>query len=426
MSREEAEHYFRIDNTATEWTMTSILYLEPTKFHAVLRLAYEHGGTYDSKPKGGIIHIPKESVPNPVISEQGIHSEPSHENEKLEEALGHTPPVSKSAPETAEEYALSRSLKGKLGQLVPCLADANGVVFDGLHRKQIDPNAWTVKLDKVKTATDRIEARLQTNFCRRKYSSEEIKEDIVSLVGYGFTAEEIADRNGVSLTTVYKYMPQANKDQVKVEAGKLGGEAKAESSATPAKQTVKTQDTAQPNIATPQFIASAQGYIATELKSCEKCGMPVHRSKMGLVAGKLVCPKCAGIAEPVAKPELPVKEYKPKETGDYRVAQMHPQKSKFELQVIQELQAEGLPLETDREFCVQKTVPDAILKLKDRTIAIYIDSEATHSEGDERDEFLRGSLKKLYGLDVLAVRYKSDSAEARQNAKEQIREFLKW
>jgi hypothetical protein len=75
---------------------------------------------------------------------------------------------------------------------------------------------------------------------------------------------------------------------------------------------------------------------------------------------------------------------------------------------------------------VQKTVPDAILKLKDRTIAIYIDSEATHSEGDERDEFLRGSLKKLYGLDVLAVRYKSDSAEARQNAKEQIREFLKW
>ena len=98
-------------------------------------------------------------------------------------------------------------------------------------------------------------------------------------------------------------------------------------------------------------------------------------------------------------------------------------------QIIQQekLQAEGLPLETDQEFCIQKTVPDATLKLKDRTIAIYIDNVATHQEGDERDEFLRSRLEKLHPeIHVCVVQYKNDSAEERQRAKETIKEFLKW
>ena len=41
---------------------------------------------------------------------------------------------------SSEDYTLSQSLKGKLGQLVPCLEDAEGIVFDGVHRKKVDPN----------------------------------------------------------------------------------------------------------------------------------------------------------------------------------------------------------------------------------------------------------------------------------------------
>jgi hypothetical protein len=154
--------------------------------------------------------------------------------------------------------------------------------------------------------------------------------------------------------------------------------------------------------------------------------MGFHISKATLIDDKNVCPRCAERVKPQPKLKIEPTPFKPKETGDYRVALMHPQKSKFELAVIQELQAEGLPLETDREFCVQKTTPDAVLKLKDRTIAIYIDNEATHREGNERDEWLRGLLEKLYNVKVCPIRYRADTKEEVQRAKETVKEFLKW
>jgi transposase len=312
-------------------------------------------------------------------------------------------------------------LKGKLGQLVPCLEDAEGRIFDGIHRKAIDPKAWTVKLDKIKTPVDRAQARMTVNFCRRHYMSEEMREDIALQIGSGLTVEQIADATGISKSTIYNYMPQELKDQKRVEAGKLGGEARAETFATSLEQTVKTQDTAQPEI--PQRI---QRETLNELVECANCHMGFHISKATLIDNKNVCPRCAEHVKPQPKPKIEPTPFKPKETGDFRVAQMHPQKSKFELQVIQELQAEGLPLETDREFCVQKTVPDAILKLKDRTIAIYIDNVETHKEGNERDEWLRGLLEKLYNVKVCPIRYRADTKEEVQRAKETVREFLKW
>jgi len=434
MSQEEAENYFHIENTATEWTLKSIRYLEPTKFRAVVALAKEYGGDYDATPGVRCIHIPKEVagtatglILNPIM---GLHSKPSHKadvrvesTEKLEEALGHTPPVSKSAPEkfeTAEEYALSRSLKGKLGQLVPCLEDAQGIVFDGLHRKKIDPNAWTVKIDRIKTPVDRAQARMTVNFCRRHYMSEEMREDIALQIGSGLTVEQIADATGISKSTIYNYMPQELKDQKKAEAGKLGGEARAEISATSLEQTVTTQDTAQPEI--PQRI---QRETLNELVECANCHMGFHISKATLIDNKNVCPRCAEHVKPQPKPKIEPTPFKPKETGDYRVALMHPQKSKFELAVIQELQAEGVHLETDVEVCAVKTTPDAIFQLRNgQMIAIYIDNEATHPEGNGRDEFLRSKIEQQ-GWKILPVRWKNDSGEERQRAKEQIREFLK-
>jgi hypothetical protein len=413
MSQEEAENYFHIENTATEWTLKSIRYLEPTKFRAVVALAKEYGGDYDATPGVRCIHIPKEPVPNPASNDR-----------KLEEALGHVPEKATNCPatykelgnalptETSEEYALSRSLKGKLGQLVPCLEDAEGRIFDGIHRKAIDPKAWTVKLDKIKTPVDRALARMTVNFCRRHYTSEEMKDDIGLLIGSGLTVEQIAETSGISVRTVYRYMPQEAKDEKKVEAGQT------KSLLTAVTTNIKTQET-------PVF-PRIEKETLNEIVECANCHMGFHISKATLIDDKNVCPRCAEHVKPQPKPKIEPTPFKPKETGDFRKALMHPQKSKFELTVIQELQAEGLPLETDREFCVQKTVPDAILKLKDRTIAIYIDNVETHKEGNERDEWLRGLLEKLYNVKVCPIRYRADTKEEVQRAKETVREFLKW
>ncbi len=72
-----------------------------------------------------------------------------------------------------------------------------------------------------------------------------------------------------------------------------------------------------------------------------------------------------------------------------------------------------------------KTIPDAILRLQTGNIAIYIDNEVTHPEGNGRDEFLRDKIE-LQGWKVLPIRWKNDSQEERQRAKETIREFLRW
>lgn len=460
MSREEAEHYFSIENTAEEWTMKSILYLEPTKFHAVLALAKEYGGTYDPKSKGSVIHIPKESVPKPVINEQGIHSEGSKENEKLEEALGHTPPSKstlskaeeedvaisqkeiqegkaksfktadeviadlKKPIETTEEYALSRSLKGKLGQLVPCLEDAEGRIFDGVHRKAIDPKAWTVKLDKVKTPVDRALARMTVNFCRRHYTSEEMKNDIGLLIGSGLTMEQIVESTGISESTIYKYKPQELKNQVRVEAGKEAHRI-SQDIAPSSEVTVKTQDTVQPNIAvrdTPQFIASAQGYIATELKSCEKCGQPVHRSKMGLVAGKLVCPTCAGIGEPVKPPTIE-KELKPRDFDSYaqKRAGMQVQHSKLEMDLLTELSTRGVTPQRDYSICLWATDPDGTYP--EKKLAYYVHGEP-HDKGKalERDDEIKAALERA-GWSVLVFRHGEGSVK---EWADQVQEALKW
>jgi very-short-patch-repair endonuclease len=444
MSKEEAEHYFRIENTASEWTLKSILYLEPTKFHAVLRLAYEYGGTYDPKLKGGVIHIPKEVagtatglILNPIM---GLHSKPSHKadvrvesTEKLEEALGHVPEKAANCPatykesgnalptETSEEYALSRSLKGKLGQLVPCLESADGIVFDGLHRKKVDPNAWTVKVDRVKTPVDRALARMTVNFCRRHYTSEEMRDDIGLLIASGLTVEQIIESTGISESTIYKYKPQELKDQVRVEAGKEAHRI-SQDIAPSSEVTVKTQDTAQPNIATPQFIPSAQGYIATELRSCEKCGMPVHRTKMSLVDGKLVCPKCAGVAEPAAKPEFTKLPAMPKDAWTFRRAQMSPQHSSMEMAVLQRLNGKGVQVMTDFEFCLQKTTPD--FWFPDKRTAVYLDGPV-HQGREDRDELLRELLRKRHGVNVVSIPYVADTETERERVFGVVMEAVK-
>jgi len=100
---------------------------------------------------------------------------------------------------------------------------------------------------------------------------------------------------------------------------------------------------------------------------------------------------------------------------------MQPQKSKFELAVIQDLQSEGVALETDREFCLMKTKPDGYNTKKN--VAIYIDGPP-HEGKEERDDRIRGLLAKRHGCHVLTVKFAHDNMKERETAKQKIREFL--
>jgi len=448
MSQEEAENYFHIENTASEWTLKSIRYLEPTKFHAVLKLAAEYGGTYDPKAKGGVVHIPKEGL---------------DKDEKLEEALGHTPPskatlskaeeedvvasrkeiqdgkaktfktadeliveLHKNDNESSEEYALSRSLKGKLGQLVPCLEDAEGRIFDGIHRKAIDPKAWTVKLDKIKTPVDRALARMTVNFCRRHYMPEEMKNDIGLLIGSGLTVEEIIESTGISERTIYKYKPQELKNQVRVEAGK---EAHRESQdkAASSQVTVKTQDAAQPEI--PQRI---QRETLNELVECANCHMGFHISKATLIDNKNVCPRCAEHVKPQPKPKIEPTPFKPKETGDFRVAQMHPKVSKMDtamlvrLQNNEELRKLGWRIEFQKPRTKVICISDVTLIDRfGKEIDVYFDFVETHKNSEVEDDFRRQEAARIHKVEVIPLLYDAVTETEERRLEKAIVEQLK-
>ena len=407
----EASEKFRIEETDKQWTIKAIGYLDAKTWKTILEAVSDRGGGYtkDESTKFAIFTIPKVSG-----------SQISH----VEEVAS----MEKNIPEEGD-YALSRSMKGKLGQLVPCLKDGEDIVIDGFHRLKVNPNAWTVKLDHIKTPVDRAMARMTVNFCRRHYTSEEMTNDIGLLIGAGYTVQQIAETTGISERTIYSYMPQQLKDQKLSEAQKKGWEEKKEKEFARLQTTLKTQETPKGIIEQPQKMNGTQVYqkYLGGTRECEQCGQQSPRQSMHFVNNKLVCPQCAGKTErpPITKPEPPQKPYK--EKPEQRRAVMQPQKSKFELAVIQELQTEGYQIETDREFCLVKTIPDGILHRKaGKPLAIYIDSVETHPEGNETDDFCRTKLKKFYGFDICEVRYESDTKEERQHAKDKIKEFLKW
>ena len=143
----------------------------------------------------------------------------------------------------SDEYDLAKSSK-KLGPLVPILKDKNGNIIDGFHRQNANPDWPTITVESVDSDAKLELARLATNFCRRRLEPSEIQNRLSFLVGKcGMKPEEISEQTGISLTTIYKYLPQDLKDEKKAELGKAGGIASGETrSASSAKQTVKTQD----------------------------------------------------------------------------------------------------------------------------------------------------------------------------------------
>jgi len=140
------------------------------------------------------------------------------ENPKIENRI----PSQPVRDEGTQSYDLKASVSG-VGELVPVLVDASGNCIDGNHRKEVDPNWKTITLQHINNPVLLELARLAVNFCRRRLPSEELQNKIVTLVQAGLTPEEIADKTGISISTIYRHLPNEFKNQQRVMAGKASG-----------------------------------------------------------------------------------------------------------------------------------------------------------------------------------------------------------
>ena len=291
-----------------------------------------------------------------------------------------------------KSYDLKKSVEG-LGQLYPILIDAHGNVIDGFHRKDIDPKWPTLTLDHIDSTVKLEAARLAANFNRRNVSPEELRQKIGFLVGAGLKPAEIAKLTGLSERTIYRYTPEALKDKAKVDAGRVKSEVSRD-------------------------VVTA----VSRLVECECCGMGTREPK---AFGKYtrLCDRCYFKAvkyprlfarEPTAKPE--VKEFKPKETGEFRRAQMQPPRSKFEDQFDEAAAKAGLPYgESNIDICVQKFNVDKYYKCPKGNLIVEFKGPV-HKGREDRDEARRDLLLRKPNTEMLEIDYEAPSQQAVQDA----------
>lgn len=187
----------------------------------------------------------------------------------------------------SEEYNIKESIP-RVGYLYPVLQDAYGNTIDGVHRLQQDPN-WPVK--KLEHITDPVQlaiARLTANVCRRDVPAEEKMKwlrQIASMTGW--SPKEIAEHLPVSYSWVMKYLPDEFKEEIRAEAGRLGGEARAEDFATRrvAKESEETRKPIQ--------------WVPCE---GEGCNILTKATPEHIHEGKVLCSSCLRKAGATAEP----------------------------------------------------------------------------------------------------------------------------
>jgi len=128
--------------------------------------------------------------------------------------------------EENEQYDLKQSLK-EIGVLYPALADKKGRIIDGLHRLAVDSKWPIFVLSDIDSDEKYLVARIVANTHRRVVPAEEKTKWLDELAEKtGWSPEEIARKVGMSENWVRKYLSDKYKIQVKVEAGRISGEAR--------------------------------------------------------------------------------------------------------------------------------------------------------------------------------------------------------
>jgi hypothetical protein len=272
-----------------------------------------------------------------------------------------------------------------IGEVNPIIVDYDGEILSGVHRKAagwlrkhfVDSRELAKRWDVPPGMAKEI-VRLHMNV-QRKPSREETKAIVLKMAKCleesGMPKERIASELEkyvpYSRWYLWKLLPEEYKRPEKVEAGRASASASA-------------------------GLSPAGGGASEEE---------------------------AAVEEEAKKPKIEAKTLggKAPETWEFREARMHPPVSRMEAEVVSELIAEGYSLETDREFCLEATRPDAYHA--PTNTAIYIDGPV-HKGREAEDERLRELLRKRYGCRVLALSYEEYSHSAKEEIKAAIREAL--
>lgn len=176
------------------------------------------------------------------------------------------------------DYDLTLSKKA-IGVLYPILRDAHGNIIDGFHRENADPDWPSITINLIDDPVKLELARLTANGLRRTVPFSETQRRIGFLIAEGgLTPEQISEKTGMSIDTVYKYMPQDMKDPVKV-AARLG-----KGSVRSSEQTVTTSDT-------PKQTEPIKVPASADFPKCDRCRLPTHISKLKAITLD-VCPQC--------------------------------------------------------------------------------------------------------------------------------------
>lgn len=328
-------------------------------------------------------------------------------------------------PVVVEQLKASKQARGYHEKVV---LSADGKLVDGHQRKAADPD-WPEEVNSsLKTVEDVVLYQIDKNWFRTSKKEDWKRARLIELAGRGHDVHWIAKETGLSERTVYYYLPDEFKDSVKSLAGRAGGiqtgkELSAASPAPKSQDIIHVAEDERP-LAEEMLEYAEKEHAKREQSAfeCHNCHLKTWERDGKEVDGYMYCLKCAPFVHVRGKK---AEQLAVKETWEYRKAAMHPEKSAFELAVIQDLQKEGYCIETDREFCLESTVPDGLMP--GEKVAVYVDGPP-HRGREDRDEATREKLKHRYPddvRDIIVLNFDSDTKQNREKAKTEFRDFLK-
>lgn len=157
------------------------------------------------------------------------------------------------------DYDLKKS-KEVVGPLLPVLRDKNGRLIDGLHRLHADKNwpSLTIPIHGVKSDIARIVVNVQRRQVTPKEKTQMLK-DLAEKTGWN--PEQIAEKTGMSVSWVRKYLPSKYKNKEMAELAKE-------------KHSKRRRKSARPNNKCPDC-----GGTMIPVFVCSECGYMIERRK---------------------------------------------------------------------------------------------------------------------------------------------------
>jgi len=333
----------------------------------------------------------------------------------------------------------------QVGRLYPRLVNQDGKVLDGNHRADADKD-WEVKVVPTENRFKELLVRAHAHH-RRRVPQEEtralIEEMAETLVKDGVPTSEVATKLVDCLPYNENYVrsliPEIYKNPVKAQAGQIRGEKAAAISRQKAAtiseqkpQTVKISDRLSSTIVSCDRCHVFTSYPVAwhNHQLCESCHTKALADPDGFngyfsAVNKKPEPKTSNISKPLisASDEAPPL----KDSWEHRKAQMSPQKSAFEERVVNRFRqilggGLGFAVDTDREFCVLATKPDAYVS--ELSALAYIDGPVHTPKREDKDERLRELLKKHHDeLNIQGFKYKADTKAEEDRV---LNEMQKW